>query len=104
MRKIRAIVPGIEKARTAIFKLDQEIEQLLPNEEIENETDWQLTWSEKTEALLLEATDLLAEYDTNKKLRMVREKEEAAAEQVLSLARIEASRPAAEVTTSRTSY
>ncbi len=39
MRKIRAIVPVIEKARTAIFKLDQEIEQLLPNEEIENETD-----------------------------------------------------------------
>ena len=104
MRKIRAIVPGIEKARKAIYNLDLQIEQLLPTEEIETETDQQLTWSEKMDTLFLEATGLIHEYDTTKQLLTVREKEEAAAEQVLALAKIEATRPAAEVTTSRTSY
>ncbi len=95
MRKIRAIVPGIEKARKAIYNLDLQIEQLLPTEEIETETDQQLTWSEKMDTLFIEATGLIHEYDTTKQLLTLREKEEAAAEHVLSLAKLEATIPAA---------
>ncbi len=69
MRKVRAIVPGIEKARKAIYNLDLQIEQLLPTNEIVYETEQQLTWGEKMDTLYIEATDLVNEYDTTKKLR-----------------------------------
>ena len=36
----------------------------LPTDEIEYETDQQLTWSEKMDTLYVEATDLINEFDT----------------------------------------